>query len=176
MTPASSLLDPASNPALYTSTVLFTWIFRTPRCAPAAGTSALLSAFSKRAFLFRWSRPLSCWAPSAAYVGPPTCGRYPGSVRLPTSNPSSKSSRNTRFRTATSITSALSSAASWTRPARRKSKNLRFQMTANNHGKNVVRVFDYVDAQVPMLGRMYEKRLKGYRAIGYELESDASQA
>jgi superfamily II DNA or RNA helicase len=35
-----------------------------------------------------------------------------------------------------------------------------------HHGKKVVRVFDYVDA---MLGRMYEKRLKGYRAIGYEI-------
>jgi len=41
-----------------------------------------------------------------------------------------------------------------------------------HHGKKVVRVYDYVDAQVPMLGRMYEKRLKGYRAIGYEMESD----
>jgi superfamily II DNA or RNA helicase len=39
------------------------------------------------------------------------------------------------------------------------------------HGKKVVRVFDYVDALVPMLGRMYEKRLKGYRAIGYQMES-----
>jgi superfamily II DNA or RNA helicase len=44
-----------------------------------------------------------------------------------------------------------------------------------HHGKKVVRVFDYVDAQVPMLGRMYEKRLKGYRTIGYEMESDATQ-
>jgi len=41
-----------------------------------------------------------------------------------------------------------------------------------HHGKKVVRVYDYVDAQVPMLCRMYEKRLKGYRAIGYEMESD----
>jgi superfamily II DNA or RNA helicase len=40
-----------------------------------------------------------------------------------------------------------------------------------HHGKKVVRVFDYVDAHVPMLARMYEKRLKGYRAIGYEMES-----
>jgi superfamily II DNA or RNA helicase len=37
-------------------------------------------------------------------------------------------------------------------------------------GKKVVRVFDYVDAQVPMLARMYEKRMKRYRAIGYEIE------
>jgi hypothetical protein len=41
-----------------------------------------------------------------------------------------------------------------------------------HHDKKVVRVYYYVDAQVPMLGRMYEKRLKGYRAIGYEMESD----
>jgi len=41
-----------------------------------------------------------------------------------------------------------------------------------HHDKKVVRVYDYVDAQVPMLGRMYEKRLKGYRTIGYEMESD----
>src|SRR5438034_811759 len=40
-----------------------------------------------------------------------------------------------------------------------------------HHGKKVVRVFDYVDEQVSMLARMYEKRLKGYRAIGYEMES-----
>jgi superfamily II DNA or RNA helicase len=40
-----------------------------------------------------------------------------------------------------------------------------------HHGKKVVRVFDYVDALVPMLARMYEKRLKGYRSIGYEIES-----
>src|ERR1700730_2784568 len=39
------------------------------------------------------------------------------------------------------------------------------------HGKKVVRVFDFVDAQVPMLGRMYEKRLKGYSDIGYEIDS-----
>ena len=41
-----------------------------------------------------------------------------------------------------------------------------------HHGKKVVRVCDYVDEQVPMLGRMYERRLKGYRAIGYKMESD----
>jgi len=45
-----------------------------------------------------------------------------------------------------------------------------------HEGKKVVRVFDYVDAHVPMLARMYEKRLKGYRALGYELESDAACA
>jgi hypothetical protein len=30
-----------------------------------------------------------------------------------------------------------------------------------------VRLFDYVDSEVPMLLRMFKKRLRGYRAIGY---------
>ena len=34
-------------------------------------------------------------------------------------------------------------------------------------GKRDVRIFDYVDREVPMLLRMFEKRLRGYRAIGY---------
>ena len=37
-------------------------------------------------------------------------------------------------------------------------------------GKRVVRVYDYVDSSVPMLSRMYERRLKGYAAIGYLIE------
>ncbi len=34
-------------------------------------------------------------------------------------------------------------------------------------GKTEVRIYDYVDHQVPMLQRMFERRLRGYRAIGY---------
>src|SRR2546425_264696 len=34
-------------------------------------------------------------------------------------------------------------------------------------GKTEVRIYDYVDRDVPMLARMFEKRLRGYRAIGY---------
>ena len=34
-------------------------------------------------------------------------------------------------------------------------------------GKAEVRIFDYVDRGVPILLRMFEKRLRGYRAIGY---------
>jgi superfamily II DNA or RNA helicase len=34
-------------------------------------------------------------------------------------------------------------------------------------GKRETRVHDYVDVRVPMLKRMFERRLKGYRAIGY---------
>lgn len=37
-------------------------------------------------------------------------------------------------------------------------------------GKRVVQVYDYIDANVPMLARMYERRLKGYAAIGYTIE------
>jgi superfamily II DNA or RNA helicase len=33
--------------------------------------------------------------------------------------------------------------------------------------KKEVRIFDYVDREVPMLQRMFEKRLRGYHAIGY---------
>ena len=34
-------------------------------------------------------------------------------------------------------------------------------------GKTEVRIFDYVDRAVPVLMKMFEKRLQGYRAIGY---------
>jgi superfamily II DNA or RNA helicase len=34
-------------------------------------------------------------------------------------------------------------------------------------GKTEVRIFDYVDREVPVLFRMFERRLRGYRAIGY---------
>ena len=36
--------------------------------------------------------------------------------------------------------------------------------------KTEVRIYDYVDRDVPMLARMFEKRLRGYRAIGYSTE------
>lgn len=44
-----------------------------------------------------------------------------------------------------------------------------------HQGKTEVRIFDYVDRSVPMLARMFAKRLRGYRAMGYEL-ADASGA
>lgn len=34
-------------------------------------------------------------------------------------------------------------------------------------GKTEVRIYDYVDREVPMLARMFQKRVRGYRAIGY---------
>ena len=33
--------------------------------------------------------------------------------------------------------------------------------------KRIVRVYDYVDASVPVLNRMYKKRIKAYEAVGY---------
>jgi superfamily II DNA or RNA helicase len=36
-----------------------------------------------------------------------------------------------------------------------------------HENKHVVRVYDYVDACIPVLNRMYEKRLKAYTVVGY---------
>ena len=41
--------------------------------------------------------------------------------------------------------------------------------------KSEVRIFDYVDKEVPMLARMFEKRLKGYRSMGYDLDTSTEQ-
>jgi len=38
-------------------------------------------------------------------------------------------------------------------------------------GKTEVRIFAYVDRDVSVLLRMYEKRLRAYRAIGYGREN-----
>ncbi len=38
--------------------------------------------------------------------------------------------------------------------------------------KRFVQVYDYVDNYVLMLARMYERRLKGYSAIGYVIEQE----
>ena len=36
-----------------------------------------------------------------------------------------------------------------------------------HHAKTEVRMMDYVDRNVPVLARMFEKRMRGYRAMGY---------
>jgi hypothetical protein len=33
--------------------------------------------------------------------------------------------------------------------------------------KREVRIYDYVDSRIPMLARMFAKRLRGYRSLGY---------
>ena len=38
--------------------------------------------------------------------------------------------------------------------------------------KKKVVIYDYVDLEVPVLARMYDQRIKGYRSIGYEIEND----
>ena len=39
-------------------------------------------------------------------------------------------------------------------------------------GKTETRIYDYVDRNVPMLMKMFQRRLRGYRAIGYELNEN----
>jgi hypothetical protein len=42
----------------------------------------------------------------------------------------------------------------------------------DHDNKRFVQVYDYVDNYVLMLARMYERRLKGYAAIGYVVEQE----
>jgi superfamily II DNA or RNA helicase len=42
----------------------------------------------------------------------------------------------------------------------------------NFDGKEEVYIYDYVDIHVSVLGRMYQKRLNGYRAVGYSIKSN----
>lgn len=41
--------------------------------------------------------------------------------------------------------------------------------------KTEVRIYDYVDRNVPMLARMFDKRMKGYRSMGYSLGGEDSR-
>ena len=45
-----------------------------------------------------------------------------------------------------------------------------------HHAKREVVIYDYVDANIPIARRMFEKRKKGYAAMGYDLEASKSQA
>ena len=42
------------------------------------------------------------------------------------------------------------------------------------HGKREVRVYDYADLNVPMLARMFDRRCRGYEAVGYTILLPAS--
>ena len=44
----------------------------------------------------------------------------------------------------------------------------------NYEGKHEVRIYDYVDVHIPMLERMYHKRLKGYAELGYQVKFGTS--
>jgi hypothetical protein len=41
-------------------------------------------------------------------------------------------------------------------------------------GKREVQVYDYADIDIPMLLRMFERRCRGYEAVGYTIEVPAS--
>jgi len=43
-----------------------------------------------------------------------------------------------------------------------------------HHRKREVRVVDYADLNVPMLGRMFDRRCRGYEAVGYNILLPAS--
>ena len=40
--------------------------------------------------------------------------------------------------------------------------------------KTEVIIYDYADLNVPMLAKMYGRRVAGYKAIGYEINEDRS--
>jgi superfamily II DNA or RNA helicase len=41
--------------------------------------------------------------------------------------------------------------------------------------KHDVRIYDYVDSDIPTLQRMFTKRLHGYRAMGYSIANDPAE-
>ena len=43
-----------------------------------------------------------------------------------------------------------------------------------HHRKREVRVYDYADLNVPMLARMFDRRCRGYEAVGYNILLPAS--
>jgi superfamily II DNA or RNA helicase len=45
----------------------------------------------------------------------------------------------------------------------------------HHDAKRVVRVYDYVDSNVPMLARMYARRLRGYGLIGYTIRNASNE-
>lgn len=61
----------------------------------------------------------------------------------------------------TSATFAEVAATLWVSPASTSNRAV--------EGKQEVTVYDYLDTGLPMLERMYRKREKGYKAMGYQL-------
>ena len=44
----------------------------------------------------------------------------------------------------------------------------------NYPGKAEVQIYDYVDIHIPVLEKMYQKRVRGYAAIGYKIKIDSA--
>ena len=53
------------------------------------------------------------------------------------------------------------------RPLRAPSSIRLLRLRRLHPAKSEARIYDYVDVNVPMLARMFEKRLRGYRSLGY---------
>jgi hypothetical protein len=51
---------------------------------------------------------------------------------------------------------------------------IRRQIASPLDGKREVRVYDYADLSVPMLARMFDRRCRGYEAVGYTIVLPAS--
>lgn len=49
------------------------------------------------------------------------------------------------------------------------------RINRNFEGKQEVLIYDYVDIHVPVLERMYHKRLTSYRSIGYSIKSNVDE-
>ncbi len=45
----------------------------------------------------------------------------------------------------------------------------------NFEGKEEVLIYDYVDVHIPVLERMYHKRLTAYRSVGYSIRSNGTE-
>jgi superfamily II DNA or RNA helicase len=43
-----------------------------------------------------------------------------------------------------------------------------------HHNKTEVQIFDYVDHKVPVLNRMSDKRMSGYKNLGYQMNKDSN--
>lgn len=43
-----------------------------------------------------------------------------------------------------------------------------------DENKSIVKVYDYVDGKETMLQRMFDKRLKAYRSMGYKLVDESN--
>ncbi|MDD5457994.1 MAG: restriction endonuclease subunit R, partial [Phycisphaerae bacterium] len=42
----------------------------------------------------------------------------------------------------------------------------------DHHSKREVIIYDYADINVPMLAKMFSRRLRGYKAIGYKVSNN----
>jgi predicted site-specific integrase-resolvase len=50
-----------------------------------------------------------------------------------------------------------------------------FKRLRDENARLEVLVYDYADVLVPMLARMYKKRLAGYSALGYTVAKDKAR-